>query len=899
MFPEGSVIFFPGLPKLKEKKHFHSNLSGGKKRLVQASHPFLHPPGVQTRMSDDTPSPVLPYPVLHCRSRSASPDAFTDLEIVLVYDEENAVESTRSNDALSFLHETAELLSVNKGEYPKGIDEKAVLTKETVVVYVFMFTEYSLARAMHSSKRGGKELWALFLSLTDEESRKALASCSLLKRLIEEDDVYKNADTSSIVRQFNAAGSTTYTICSKDLSLGAYLLERDFIRQNEEGVSECTLPSLPSPDHWGATLYIPTGAKATHESSESWIKELKTAVFEDLGIYITDELDLATSISNTAKQEEQEQESTRPTGLPVIPGMKEFRPNCTRLPRDYQNLAVSKILTGLGSRLRSGIITAPCGSGKTLMGIMTMQAHGTPVLLFCSSTLALHQWQDHICSTLKLRKVDDVFTMTSANMQNRSPGVDYGEGNFAPCVVITTYNMFAGSIHGASHFRKQQSDGAGDQDFAADSDALAPSGSGFVNRSKSTLAWMNYCKQKEWGAIILDEVHQAPADNFGKLVTGFKAHLKFGLTATLVREDDQIMQLDFLVGPVLYKIDTPTLRRQGYVSEVDCVEVVCGPDKLQESALASSMNPMVNMYKIEACAKLLAIHRTMGQKCLVFCDNLNALSLYSKISGFSLLQGSTPITKRRELIKHFRTCPGSEVLLLSKVGDQSIDIPEAAVVIQLSTPNGSRMQELQRAGRIQRTDASKLANSVDGRQVSIFYSLVSGWDASELSFARHRKTYLGKHGYSVRTIRSDSLPPHPEVDLVFKDPVKWKTCERALQQVMLQMAAEDIDGDELASGEPVGSKRKKRKAGPVSQDPPLLDQEQEGGGGGESEQLESQSTSQSKIIDYGPSKRTKVETGSVTRRDGKSEQTDNAKKLKEKEKNRTRFLSKLKSMTGK
>ena len=375
--------------------------------------------------------------------------------------------------------------------------------------------------------------------------------------------------------------------------------------------------------------------------------------------------------------------------------------------RAYQEKALSKLF-GNG-RARSGIIVLPCGAGKTLVGITAACTIKKSCLVLCTSAVAVEQWRQQFKAFSTIS--DQQIARFTSDSKERFPG-DSG-------VVITTYTMVAYS----------------------------------GKRSWEARKMMDFIKSIEWGFMILDEVHVVPANVFRRVLTSVAAHSKLGLTATLVREDDKIDDLNFLIGPKLYEANWLDLSRQGHIATVQCAEVWClmtgcfYREYLRERdsrkrRLLYAMNPG----KIQACQFLLDFHEKRGDKIIVFSDNVYALKKYATLLKKPYIYGATPQNDRMTILQQFQSNPTVNTLFLSKVGDTSIDLPEATCLIQISSHYGSRRQEAQRLGRILR---AKRRN--DEGFNAYFYSLVSR-DTDEVYYSSKRQQFLIDQGYSFKVI---------------------------------------------------------------------------------------------------------------------------------------------------
>ncbi|TFK72966.1 DNA helicase [Pluteus cervinus] len=389
--------------------------------------------------------------------------------------------------------------------------------------------------------------------------------------------------------------------------------------------------------------------------------------------------------------------------------------------RPYQETSLSKMF-GNG-RARSGIIVLPCGAGKTLVGITAACTVKKSCLVLCTSSVSVMQWRQQFkqWSNVTDRQIA-VFTADQKEKFSGESGI-----------VISTYSMVA-NTHNRSHESKKM---------------------------------MEFLTSREWGFILLDEVHVVPAAMFRRVVTTIKAHSKLGLTATLVREDDKIADLNYMIGPKLYEANWMDLAAKGHIANVQCAEVWCPmtPDFYREYLREQSRKRMLlycmNPNKFQACQFLIKYHEDRGDKIIVFSDNVYALEAYAKRLNKLFIHGGTGQTERMRILARFQYDPKVNTIFLSKVGDTSIDLPEATCLIQISSHFGSRRQEAQRLGRILR---AKRRN--DEGFNAFFYSLVSK-DTQEMFYSTKRQQFLIDQGYAFKVITHlDGLEDLP--DLVYK-----------------------------------------------------------------------------------------------------------------------------------
>jgi len=254
-------------------------------------------------------------------------------------------------------------------------------------------------------------------------------------------------------------------------------------------------------------------------------------------------------------------------------------------------------------------------------------------------------------------------------------------------------------------------------------------------------------------------VHVAPAKLFRRIVTTVKSHCKLGLTATMVREDALIHDLGFLVGPKLYEANWMDLTQQGFLANVKCEEVLCpmtaefmaeylkGGRGHHLAHLLVTCNPN----KFRTCEFLMHAHEQQGDKVIVFVDNIAAIELYASLLRRPCIQGTTSEKQRLSLFAQFQSSRTTNTLVISKVGDVAIDLPECSVIIQVSSHFGSRRQEAQRMGRVLRPKpASRAAGDREGYNAH-FYSLVVP-DTKEMFFAARRQSFLQNQGYCYHKV---------------------------------------------------------------------------------------------------------------------------------------------------
>jgi len=306
--------------------------------------------------------------------------------------------------------------------------------------------------------------------------------------------------------------------------------------------------------------------------------------------------------------------------------------------------------------------------------------------------------------------------------------------------------------------------------------------------------------------MVLDEVHAIPAKMFRRVLTQVQSHTKLGLTATLVREDDKIADLNFLIGPKLYEANWLELQKEGFIARVQCAEVWCQmtPEFYREFLTIKSMKKMLlcvmNPHKFRATQFLIKYHERRGDKTIVFSDNVYALKHYAIKLNRPYIYGPTSQTERIQILQNFKYNPKVNTIFVSKVADTSFDLPEANVLIQISSHGGSRRQEAQRLGRILRAKKNAIAEEFN----AFFYTLVSQ-DTAEMSFSRKRQSFLVNQGYAYKVVtKLAGMEDDPDLF--------YKTREEQVTLLQQTLAANDADAEE----ENVGGAGTARRKGNMS-----------------------------------------------------------------------------------
>eukprot|EP00124_Ichthyophonus_hoferi_P002677 Ihof_evm2s193 gene=Ihof_evmTU2s193 len=389
--------------------------------------------------------------------------------------------------------------------------------------------------------------------------------------------------------------------------------------------------------------------------------------------------------------------------------------------RPYQEKSLAKMF-GNG-RARSGIVVLPCGAGKTLTGVSIACTIKKRTLVLCTSGVSVEQWADQFKMWSTIRGDNVVRFMSNQKDEFKDMSV-----------TVTTYTMIAHQ----------------------------------GQRGADTQRVMNKLTNTEWGLLLLDEVHVVPANMFRKVLTNVGAHCKVGLTATLVREDDKITDLNFLIGPKLYEANWMDLQNGGYLAKVKCNEVWCNmtPEFFRKYLEISGKNRsllwVMNPTKFRICQHLCRMHERRGDKVIVFSDNVYALVKYATKMGHPFIHGSTGHPERMKVLESFVRNPAQNVVFISKVGDTSIDLPDANVLIQVSSHYGSRRQEAQRLGRILRAKKNR-PKPKEGEYNAFFYSLVSR-DTQEMFYSSKRQQFLVEQGYTFEVL-PDIMTPEDQIGL--------------------------------------------------------------------------------------------------------------------------------------
>ncbi len=362
--------------------------------------------------------------------------------------------------------------------------------------------------------------------------------------------------------------------------------------------------------------------------------------------------------------------------------------------RPYQEQAVEGFWHG-----GSGVVVLPCGSGKTLVGAAAMARSQTTALVLVTNTVAARQWRDELLARTSLTE-DEVGEYSGSRKEIRP-------------VTIATYQVL-------------------------------------TTKRRGVYAHLDLFDARDWGLIVYDEVHLLPAPVF-RMTADLQARRRLGLTATLVREDGREQDVFSLIGPKRYDAPWKDLEAQGYIAPAECTEIrVSLPDGYRMAYATAEPD---ERYRLASCAPAkeavveTLVRRHEGERVLVIGQYLDQLDTLAERLNAELITGQTSVAARQRLFEAFRTGELTR-LVVSKVANFSIDLPEAGVAIQVSGTFGSRQEEAQRLGRVLRPKR-------DGRAAH-FYTVVAR-DTVDAEFAAHRQRFLAEQGYAYRIVDADDL----------------------------------------------------------------------------------------------------------------------------------------------
>lgn len=353
----------------------------------------------------------------------------------------------------------------------------------------------------------------------------------------------------------------------------------------------------------------------------------------------------------------------------------------------------------------SGVVVLPCGAGKTIVGIAALARQSSATLILTSNSTSVKQWKDELL---------DKTTLNDAEV-----GQYCGSLKQVRPVTIATYNMLT--------HRKSKD---------------------------ASFSHMNLFSERDWGLIIYDEVHLLPAPVF-RMTADIQATRRLGLTATLVREDGCAEDVFSLIGQKLFDLSWKAAERSDHIASVSCTEirVPLSPSCIEAYRAAGARSQLrlasENPGKLGVVKKLLKEHS--GKPTLIIGQYLNQLHGISRLLKAPLLTGEVPHGERQKLYDRFKKGEFN-VLVVSKVANFAVDLPDAAVAIQLSGSFGSRQEEAQRIGRLLRPKA--------GANEAWFYTIVSD-HTKETEFALKRQLFMMEQGYSYDRLTLSGMPDVP------------------------------------------------------------------------------------------------------------------------------------------
>ena len=418
------------------------------------------------------------------------------------------------------------------------------------------------------------------------------------------------------------------------------------------------------------------------------------------------------------------------------------------LPRHYQEEAASAFWAGGSAAGGSGVLVLPCGAGKTIIGMQVMAKAQMQTLIICTGITAARQWRDEI--------------MDKTSILESDIGEYSGDRKEIRPVTIATYQVLTvrRDPNKANKKKKGQADeepaskGRGqkakailgvEMDVWAEESALPDTpeqAEGYLN--------LDLFNRQNWGLIIYDEVHLLPAPVF-RITAEIQAKRRLGLTATLVREDGREDDVFSLIGPKKADVPWKELEKQGWIATAICTEIRIAldePDRL-EYAVADPREKFrlasINSKKEEVIEALLRRHQ--NDNVLIIGQYLEQLEAITQRFEAPVITGKTAQRERERIYADFRVGK-IKILIVSKVANFSIDLPDANVAIQVSGTFGSRQEEAQRLGRVLRPKS-------DG-SIAHFYSLVTR-ETRDQEFATHRQLFLTEQGYRYEIVDAESL----------------------------------------------------------------------------------------------------------------------------------------------
>ncbi|HEX6876413.1 MAG TPA: DNA repair helicase XPB [Nocardioidaceae bacterium] len=362
--------------------------------------------------------------------------------------------------------------------------------------------------------------------------------------------------------------------------------------------------------------------------------------------------------------------------------------------RSYQREAAESFWHG-----GSGVVVLPCGAGKTLVGAAAMAHAKATTLILVTNTVSARQWKHELVRRTSLTE-DEIGEYSGTKKEIRP-------------VTIATYQVM-------------------------------------TTRRKGVYSHLELFDARDWGLVVYDEVHLLPAPIF-RMTADLQARRRLGLTATLVREDGREGDVFSLIGPKRYDAPWKDIESQGWIAPADCVEVRVTLPESQRFAYATAepeeryrMASSTDV-KLDVVQQLVEKHR--GEPTLVIGQYIDQLDEIGSLLDAPVIKGETTVKERERLFDAFRSGE-IDLLVVSKVANFSIDLPSAAVAIQVSGSFGSRQEEAQRLGRL-------LRPKEDGRSAR-FYAIVAR-DTVDADFAQHRQRFLAEQGYAYRIMDADDI----------------------------------------------------------------------------------------------------------------------------------------------
>jgi len=362
--------------------------------------------------------------------------------------------------------------------------------------------------------------------------------------------------------------------------------------------------------------------------------------------------------------------------------------------RQYQEHAAEGFWHG-----GSGVVVLPCGAGKTIVGAAAMSHAKATTLILVTNTVAARQWRDELLRRTTLNE-DEIGEYSGAKKEIRP-------------VTIATYQVM-------------------------------------TKKKNGVYAHLDLFDSYDWGLIIYDEVHLLPAPIF-RFTADIQSRRRLGLTATLVREDGMEGEVFSLIGPKRFDVPWKEIESQGYIAPAECIEIRATLSETERLSYATAeVEEKYRMCATTATKTKVVqalVEKHADDQVLVIGQYISQLDELSEKLGVPVIKGETPVKEREELFAAFRTGE-IKCLVVSKVANFSIDLPDATIAIQVSGAFGSRQEEAQRLGRILRPKS-------DGRSAR-FYSVVSR-DTVDQDFAQNRQRFLAEQGYSYKIIDADDV----------------------------------------------------------------------------------------------------------------------------------------------